>query len=59
MAAGGCLSTAQISVVISSRPKQPAGGPATPAERVQRDAPVVSDETETRPLDDEPPPPPA
>jgi hypothetical protein len=59
MAAGGFLSTAQVSVVVSSRPKRPGGGPATPAERVQRDAPVVSDEPETRPLDSEPPPPPA
>ena len=59
MAAGGFLSTAQVSVVVSSRPKRPAGGPATPAERGQRDAPVVSDEPETRPLDSEPPPPPA
>ena len=54
IAAGGFLSMAQVSLVISSRPAPPAG----PAQRVQRDAPVASGETETRPLGDEPPPPP-
>ena len=52
MAAGGFLSTAQISIVVSSREARERSRP-TPAERVERDG-----TTATRPLADEPPPPP-
>ncbi|HYU59200.1 MAG TPA: hypothetical protein VEK39_00430 [Solirubrobacterales bacterium] len=45
LAAGGILSTARISVVISSRPAEPASRTTAPA----------SGATETHPLDDEPP----
>ena len=52
MTAGGFLSTAQISIVVSSREARDRSRP-TPAERVERDG-----TTATRPLDDQPPPPP-
>jgi hypothetical protein len=58
LAGGGILSTARISVVISSRPEErpPAGGVPSPAERVEHEGSVVQEEgtTATRPLDDEP-----
>jgi hypothetical protein len=59
LAAGGFLSNARISVVISPRPDErpPAAAAPTPAERVERDAGTVADRdtTETRRLDDRPP----
>jgi peptidoglycan/LPS O-acetylase OafA/YrhL len=52
MAAGGFLSTAEVSIVVSSREARDRSRP-TPAERVERDG-----TTATRPLEDQPPPPP-
>jgi peptidoglycan/LPS O-acetylase OafA/YrhL len=52
MAAGGFLSTADVSIVVSSREARDRSRP-TPAERVERDG-----TTATRPLEDQPPPPP-
>jgi hypothetical protein len=57
IAGGGLLSRARISVVISPRPseRRTAGGVPSPAERVESQGPVVSEEgtSETRPLGDE------